>query len=166
MRAAPALRRCPSSARTTLVRSRLETIHQQGGHLRPLLRRYGSTPAPAPSQSADTTTSPSSSSSSSSASSAARDPSAFRAAVLNGPSLADFIRGPVASANDSAESVSVSGARKVFLETYGCQMNSSDSEVVLSIMQKAGYQQTTDVKEVRRIVSAADLCFDRRMSSL
>ena len=28
---------------------------------------------------------------------------------------------------------------KVFIETYGCQMNVNDSEVVLSILQKAGY---------------------------
>eukprot|EP00762_Andalucia_godoyi_P002611 ANDGO_03282.mRNA.1 CDK5RAP1-like protein len=28
---------------------------------------------------------------------------------------------------------------KVYIETYGCQMNSADSEIVLSIMQKAGY---------------------------
>ena len=28
---------------------------------------------------------------------------------------------------------------QVFIETYGCQMNVSDSEVVLSVLQKAGY---------------------------
>ena len=28
---------------------------------------------------------------------------------------------------------------QVYIETYGCQMNVNDSEVVLSILQKAGY---------------------------
>ena len=27
----------------------------------------------------------------------------------------------------------------VYIETYGCQMNVNDSEVVLAILQKAGY---------------------------
>jgi len=31
------------------------------------------------------------------------------------------------------------GRRQVFIETYGCQMNVNDSEVVLSILQKEGY---------------------------
>ena len=30
-------------------------------------------------------------------------------------------------------------APQVFIETYGCQMNVNDSEVVLSVLQKAGY---------------------------
>jgi len=30
---------------------------------------------------------------------------------------------------------------KVFIETYGCQMNVNDSEVALSILQKAGYER-------------------------
>ena len=28
---------------------------------------------------------------------------------------------------------------QVFIETYGCQMNVNDSEVVLSVLQQAGY---------------------------
>jgi tRNA-2-methylthio-N6-dimethylallyladenosine synthase len=30
--------------------------------------------------------------------------------------------------------------KKLFIETYGCQMNVADSEVIASIMQMAGYQ--------------------------
>jgi tRNA A37 methylthiotransferase MiaB len=36
------------------------------------------------------------------------------------------------------------------METYGCQMNSSDSEIVMSIMQKAGYEETAALDDVRR----------------
>ena len=34
---------------------------------------------------------------------------------------------------------------KVYIETYGCQMNVNDSEVVLSILQKNGYSLTEDI---------------------
>ena len=36
--------------------------------------------------------------------------------------------------------------KKLFIETYGCQMNVADSEVVASVMQMAGYE-TTEVLE-------------------
>ncbi len=36
---------------------------------------------------------------------------------------------------------------KVYIETYGCQMNSSDSEVVASIMQANGYSITENLNE-------------------
>ena len=32
-----------------------------------------------------------------------------------------------------------SRSKQVFIETYGCQMNISDSEIVLSVLEKAGY---------------------------
>ena len=34
--------------------------------------------------------------------------------------------------------------KKLFIETYGCQMNVADSEVVASIMQMAGYDLCDD----------------------
>ena len=34
---------------------------------------------------------------------------------------------------------------KVYIETYGCQMNVNDSEVILSILQDAGYALTDDI---------------------
>ncbi len=37
--------------------------------------------------------------------------------------------------------------KKLFIETYGCQMNVADSEVVASIMKMDGYTLTPDVKE-------------------
>ena len=30
--------------------------------------------------------------------------------------------------------------KKLYIETYGCQMNVADSEVVASVMQMAGYE--------------------------
>jgi tRNA-2-methylthio-N6-dimethylallyladenosine synthase len=43
-------------------------------------------------------------------------------------------------------------SKKVYIETYGCQMNVADSEVVVSILSKAGYEQTTDPDEAALIL--------------
>ena len=43
-------------------------------------------------------------------------------------------------------------ARKLYIESYGCQMNFSDSEIVASILQKEGFDTTSDIEE-------ADLVF-------
>ena len=37
--------------------------------------------------------------------------------------------------------------KKLFIETYGCQMNAGDSEIVVSIMQDHGYRYTEDISE-------------------
>ncbi|MBR4849569.1 MAG: tRNA (N6-isopentenyl adenosine(37)-C2)-methylthiotransferase MiaB [Alistipes sp.] len=37
--------------------------------------------------------------------------------------------------------------KKIFIETYGCQMNVGDSEIVVSIMQKEGYFYTEKIEE-------------------
>ena len=37
--------------------------------------------------------------------------------------------------------------KKLFIETYGCQMNVGDSEIVVSIMQQEGYFYTEDINE-------------------
>ena len=37
--------------------------------------------------------------------------------------------------------------RKLFVETYGCQMNVGDSEIVVSVMQKEGYFYTDKIEE-------------------
>ncbi len=38
-------------------------------------------------------------------------------------------------------------SKKVFIETYGCQMNFSDSEIVGSIMKSIDYELTTDINQ-------------------
>lgn len=39
------------------------------------------------------------------------------------------------------------GKRKLYIESYGCQMNFSDSEIVASILHKDGYETTRNMEE-------------------
>ena len=41
----------------------------------------------------------------------------------------------------------VGQGKKIFIETYGCQMNVGDTEIVVSIMQQEGYFYTEDITE-------------------
>lgn len=41
--------------------------------------------------------------------------------------------------------------KKLFIETYGCQMNVADSEVIASVMQMAGYTATDDIDQADAI---------------
>ena len=41
---------------------------------------------------------------------------------------------------------------KVFLKTYGCQMNVADSERIKSVLLKDGYQETANLKEANFII--------------
>ena len=41
----------------------------------------------------------------------------------------------------------VGDGRRLFVETYGCQMNVGDTEIVVSIMQKEGYFYTENIDE-------------------
>ena len=43
-------------------------------------------------------------------------------------------------------------SKKVYIETYGCQMNVADSEVVVSILSEAGYEPTENIKEAGLIL--------------
>ena len=38
-------------------------------------------------------------------------------------------------------------SKKLYIETYGCQMNVSDSEVIFSILGKEGYERTEQIEE-------------------
>ena len=42
---------------------------------------------------------------------------------------------------------------KVYIETYGCQMNVNDSEVILSILQDEGYALTDNIDEANIIIA-------------
>ena len=81
--------------------------------------------------------------------------------VMEGPSLHDFINVSNGSSKVEEELISeqekipyldlsaksIGRGRKVFLETYGCQMNLSDSEIVLSILNKAGFESSEKPSE-------------------
>jgi tRNA-2-methylthio-N6-dimethylallyladenosine synthase len=43
-------------------------------------------------------------------------------------------------------------SRKVYIETYGCQMNVADSEVVVSILSAAGYEPTRNINDAGLIL--------------
>ncbi|MEI9921724.1 MAG: tRNA (N6-isopentenyl adenosine(37)-C2)-methylthiotransferase MiaB [Bacteroidota bacterium] len=47
---------------------------------------------------------------------------------------------------------STGNTRKLYIESYGCQMNFSDSEIVASILRKEGFDTTSDINQ-------ADLIF-------
>lgn len=49
------------------------------------------------------------------------------------------------------KSATKENVKKLFIETYGCQMNVADSEVVASIMQMDGYDLTENIKEADAI---------------
>jgi MiaB/RimO family radical SAM methylthiotransferase len=80
----------------------------------------------------------------------------------DGPSFQDFLRQP-SSTTESAQAEHAEAPilhnmprvapdrNKVFIETYGCQMNSADSEIVLSVMQLAGYEKT-DVADSANVI--------------
>lgn len=68
-------------------------------------------------------------------------------------------------APQSAASLAVSGIQpdlvpaaeglskgRIYQETYGCQMNINDMEIVLSIMKNAGYSEVVDVPESAEII--------------
>ena len=52
--------------------------------------------------------------------------------------ILDDLDAPTSTAED------VPGARRVYLETYGCQMNVSDSEIVAAVLREHGYGLTRD----------------------
>eukprot|EP00743_Colponemidia_sp_Colp-15_P006634 GILK01007151.1.p1 GENE.GILK01007151.1~~GILK01007151.1.p1 ORF type:complete len:596 (+),score=106.79 GILK01007151.1:72-1859(+) len=79
--------------------------------------------------------------------------------LKDGPSLQDFISGTARNKStdlkheDNESVVSVprapSTGSSYFVETYGCQMNISDTEIVSSIMQGAGYQPAQTAEEAK-----------------
>jgi tRNA-2-methylthio-N6-dimethylallyladenosine synthase len=52
----------------------------------------------------------------------------------------------------SPDSKSALNDKKLFIETYGCQMNVADSEVVASIMQMDGFEITENIGEANAVI--------------
>lgn len=82
----------------------------------------------------------------------------FRTDLSTGPRLPDFIRGVTPNKptptqdgepQDSylSETVDKGNSRKVYFETYGCQMNVNDTDIAMSILQKKGYRHTKNLNE-------------------
>ncbi len=42
--------------------------------------------------------------------------------------------------------------KKVYIETFGCQMNKADSENMLGLLEEIGYQQTSEIKDADLMV--------------
>jgi tRNA-2-methylthio-N6-dimethylallyladenosine synthase len=48
---------------------------------------------------------------------------------------------------ETIQTVGKSNGKKMYIESYGCQMNFSDSEIVASILQKDGFSSTPNLEE-------------------
>ena len=46
----------------------------------------------------------------------------------------------------------MSNKKKVFIKTYGCQMNQYDSEKVVLDLEKSHYEQTGDIQEADMVL--------------
>ncbi|ETE57545.1 CDK5 regulatory subunit-associated protein 1, partial [Ophiophagus hannah] len=86
----------------------------------------------------------------------------FRSKLLGGPSLQHFLQSaapgqdavhrlPADVLEDPAPYLGptslADSPKKVYLETYGCQMNVSDTETAWAILQRSGYQRTSNLAE-------------------
>ncbi|XP_075419893.1 mitochondrial tRNA methylthiotransferase CDK5RAP1 [Tenrec ecaudatus] len=86
-------------------------------------------------------------------------PKDFSTRLLTGPTFQHFLssasapqeKQPFPEAEDPppylTEDELLGRQRKVYLETYGCQMNVNDTEIAWSILQKSGYQRTSHLQE-------------------
>ncbi|CAD8170118.1 unnamed protein product [Paramecium octaurelia] len=57
------------------------------------------------------------------------------------PSLSEFMKQQDSEVNNT------NNGPKFFIETYGCQMNANDSQIVQSILSSEGYSNTNDISE-------------------
>lgn len=69
-----------------------------------------------------------------------------RTVPKDGLTLADFAGSPHQKIEIDPQPWSAE-PRKFYIETYGCQMNVSDSEVIHRVLQQSGIQQTKDLDE-------------------
>ena len=70
------------------------------------------------------------------------------------PSLRDFMQPSAASKIGDANpapyidpQLLMGGGRRVYLETYGCQMNVADTEVIRSLLNTAGFERAGSIDE-------------------
>ncbi|XP_055949789.1 CDK5RAP1-like protein [Argiope bruennichi] len=78
----------------------------------------------------------------------------FKEKITNGPSLSDFINknnipSLIDTNIDNPPYISSENntSRKIYIETYGCQMNVSDTEIINSILKSAGFEIIQDITQ-------------------
>ncbi|KAG9353319.1 hypothetical protein JZ751_017896 [Albula glossodonta] len=85
----------------------------------------------------------------------------FKTKLATGPRLHDFIKDASVKENtpevkelhpEDAQSYlpddpHIGNSRKVYFETYGCQMNVNDTEIAWSILQQKGYLRTSELSQ-------------------
>ncbi|XP_012694002.1 CDK5 regulatory subunit-associated protein 1 [Clupea harengus] len=89
-----------------------------------------------------------------------RKEESFKTKLATGPGFQDFIKDAYASNKSNniiqetdnrhaylPEDTADGNSRKVFFETYGCQMNVNDTEIAWSILQKNGYLRAKEPTE-------------------
>lgn len=76
----------------------------------------------------------------------------FIRAGQTGEAVDSIMQGTTSLADDTQMSMQQASAsaylkepKSVYIETYGCQMNVSDTEIVMAVLQAAGYNRTNDV---------------------
>ena len=75
------------------------------------------------------------------------------------PTLSDFITSStkLKRYKDVETSASVNNLSKfnlkIYIETYGCQMNVSDTEIVLSVLKSAGHEHCSTIHEADVIIT-------------
>lgn len=76
---------------------------------------------------------------------------------MNAPSLAEFIAASVDLKHGKLQEenilLSTTSKLNIYIETYGCQMNVSDTEIVLSILNKAGHERCTDIAQADVVIT-------------
>ncbi|KAF3689439.1 CDK5 regulatory subunit-associated protein 1 CDK5 activator-binding protein C42 [Channa argus] len=81
----------------------------------------------------------------------------FKTRLSSGPSFQEFVKAVSVKRTSHgeysdqhgylSEDLDMGNSRKVYFETYGCQMNVNDTEIAWSILQRRGYQRTFDLNE-------------------
>ncbi|GFR33668.1 mitochondrial tRNA methylthiotransferase CDK5RAP1 [Trichonephila clavata] len=77
----------------------------------------------------------------------------FKEKISKGPSLSNFItNNPNLSVVDDVDyppylTSENNASRKIYVETYGCQMNVSDTEIIYSILKNAGFEIVKDIND-------------------
>ena len=66
---------------------------------------------------------------------------------LNEDEVKALEKNPTQYNGEVLEQPQTEGSRKLYIESYGCQMNFSDSEIVASILSKEGFSTTTSLED-------------------